>query len=221
MKANLSFVILAWGPVLALAQVEIISTRGTIRQETHGGYAIPDPYNQLSLASLLRNQSIVNELGVTEEGKIKLKEAFLKNRGSFSATVLENAGHLSIEEIHVLRQKALDESKLFLDEILAPPQWERLKQLAFQTEVAKVGMGKALTEGQLGKAVGVYENQVSHINERAADIEGRTVRAITQLLVEAQAELIAELSTEQQAKAKDCMGKAFLYRENIFQRGKL
>lgn len=220
MKAIFAIFVIGFTTTLASAQVVNSSSGLTVRQQTHGEYAIPDPYNHLSLASLLRNQSIVKELGVSEDGKVKLNEAFLKNRGSFSSTVLENVSHLSSEERRVLRQKALDESKLFLDEILAPPQWERLKQLAFQTEVAKVGMGKALTEGQLGKAVGVYENQISHINERAAEIESRTVLAITQLLAEAQAELIAELSTEQQAKAKDCLGKAFFYRENIFHRGK-
>lgn len=219
MNIRASVWIVALVPVCVFAQSGVVSKVGVAKNEFFDSYAIPNVNNQMSLASLLSNPAITKELNMEEEQKKSLVDAVRKANGSFNTVHVQlPAGvSLSSEEFEKLNEYAVlkrAERNAFLDEVLTPGQWARLKQLAYQTEVARVGLGEAFSTGQLGRDVEVYENQITHLRERAGEIETKAAAAITKILADAQAELIAELTLEQQERAKACLGTPFMFREN-------
>ena len=109
----------------------------------------------------------------------------------------------------------VEKNKQLVDELLTPAQWKRLRQIAFQVEIARIGLGKALTEGRFSPEVGIHENQKTHIVEKAEEIEARTAETISRLLANAQRELLSELAPEQRAKAVDAMGEPFFFRDEF------
>ncbi len=63
------------------------------------------------------------------------------------------------------------QSEAALEEILLPNQLKRIRQLAYQVEIAKLGLSESLTDGRLGKDIGVNDNQKQHLAEKAAAVE--------------------------------------------------
>lgn len=215
MKVFVAFIVVV--AMLAAAQAQF-TFKGKVVFEGQGGFVIPDPNNKLSLASLLNNPSVAKALGIGEAESQVLKSTLEANYGSFnSVRYVRPDGSLptSAEEIIAFRDAQHAKSTQLLDEVIAPHQWEKLRQLAYQTEVARIGLGDAFVRGRLGQDVGIVENQKTNISEKSAKIEARLESAITKLLLDAQNELLLELSSEQREKAKKCLGMPFLFRDNL------
>src|SRR5690606_16910355 len=84
-----------------------------------------------------------------------------------------------------------------LDEIVSPAQWERLRQIAYQVEVGRIGFANALTEGRLGDDSGVHEQQTELVQRKAKEAEAKAKADILKILARMQDEILAELTPEQ------------------------
>lgn len=185
--------------------------------ETWGGYVIPNVDNKLSLASLLYNRTVAESLGVNVEGRKLIHEYLANNGGSFKSKVVISQGNIpkTREQIHAETVAHRLQSEKFLDEIVSPSQWGRLRQMAYQVEVARMGLASALTQGRLGSDSGVHGQQTDTIRRTAEDAEARAKAEIVRILAEMQQEVLAELTPDQQQAAQKLLGEPFVFKEDL------
>lgn len=181
-------------------------------------HAIPDPSDAFSLARFSVNQTVASELGLTEKQVIELKKLLSLNKGHLNGAVAffgvdKVPTPLEIQAMLSDREKA---NRAVLDELLTPSQLARLSEIVFQIEIARVGIGEALTNGLLGADIGVNENQKTSLKKKAQQVEAKVSAAWARILEEAQAEMLAELSPEQRSKAKKRLGKPFYFRDDAY-----
>ena len=169
---------------LSFAQFEPVYEPGTatvIHFTESFRASIPDPNNRLSLASLVSNPYVAKELELTAQVGDLLKQAERENGGPLSISVSysdELPKYGELEAIHAARQAKWTE---LCDEALTPDQWERLRELAYQIEVYRVGFDGALTAGRLGSDVGVFENQKSRLSQKASQVEKELRQVVVSL----------------------------------------
>ncbi|MEZ6151393.1 MAG: hypothetical protein R3C09_14830 [Pirellulaceae bacterium] len=171
----------------------------------------PDPNDKKVLLQLATEFRVQKELGLDElqlaairklmkEYEVRLTEfAQKKDRNGF--------------ELQAIVQE-LDESCIdAVEEIFSIAQFKRLSQIAYRVEVSIIGLGKALTEGRLGKQIQVYENQYERIERRSEQIEQQLQSDIIALYERAELELAEELPPDKRKMVLDLIGKPFVYRE--------
>ncbi len=205
---------------ISLAQVAPVYEPGTatILHFTESFRAsIPDPEDRLSLTSLVSNSYVAKELGLNAPVADLLKQAERKNGGPLSISVSyseELLTSMELQTIHTANQRKWTE---LCDEALTPDQWKRLRELAYQIEVYRVGFDGALTAGRLGSDVGVFENQKSRLSQKASQIEKELKQAIVVALAATQESVLSELSSDQHSICKERLGDPFLYRRDVLQ----
>lgn len=198
------------------------SSDGFYAQGFHKNYSIPNPNDPLSLAALAINPSVAQELGLDNQRVSILKKMLREAGGDLSIAhvrVGRRPGEVgpTDDEIDAQLKKEVSDRRKQLDEIMPPDKLERLKQLAYQIEIGRVGMGAALADGKLGEDFGIYENQKTLIRKRASEIEEKLREKIKLAQADAQRELLRELSVEQRDKAVQLLGTPFNYREDNFR----
>ncbi len=175
-----------------------------------------DPNNKSNLLRLLENESIKRELKLTEQQQQGAKriseEANRQMRDSLREMIQSGK---SVRDPAMATMMAENRQKMegALEEILLPEQLKRIRQLAYQVEIARIGLGESLTDGRLGKEIGVTDNQKQHLSEKAAAIENEVRAAVAKIRAAAQAQLLRELSTEQRQEAEKLLGDYFYYEE--------
>lgn len=185
--------------------------------EAEGGYAIPDVNNKLSLALLLYNRSITHSLGLSDEGKRLINEYLAKNDRSFQRkTVVQSQNNRkTAEQVEAEMEAFRTQSTKFLDELVSPGQWARLRQLAYQVEVSRIGLANALTTGRLGADIGVEEQQTELIQRKAEEAEARAKADILRVLANLQEGVLAALTPGQRKEAKQLLGDPIVFKEEI------
>lgn len=108
---------------------------------------VPDPESIFDSCVLLDNREIVDELGLSEE---------------------QLAYIVRSRKARDFQEKQANESKL--GDVIEPSQKERLKQIVFQLEVVMRGLGMAIANGFLGKAIGVGDSERPILREKAKAI---------------------------------------------------
>ena len=186
-----------------------------------------NPGSRSQLFNLLSNESVRRELKLGEEQYAGVKqinaEAQKRMSELFRARVMQSGkgstsisvGGGELQEIINENQRVAEEA---IEEILLPEQLERVRQLAYQVQVAQVGLGEALVNGKLGQEIGVFEDQKQNLTDRAAKIEAEARAAILKIRAEARAKLFKELSPEQRKKAEELLGDYFEYEEPSLQK---
>jgi hypothetical protein len=201
----------------AIGQVFLeTNSRRSFTVETFGTDCIPDPSNKLSLITLaLNNSSIQRELRLSTQELEALINERTRNNGSFSSPMIETGP----EEVGSARTRALiaiaiARNEAVLDEIISPSQWLRLREIAYQTEIARIGIANAIATGRLGRDIGIYDNQKSSLCTQANRIEAKAAVAIAKVLKAAQLELLSELTPTQRSTAQQCLGEPFNFRDD-------
>ncbi|MCF7961131.1 MAG: hypothetical protein K9M08_10335 [Pirellula sp.] len=169
-----------------------------------------------SLASLAANSAVAKEVGLSEKQRLELRKLLREMRRSLPwISVRASVGQelQNPEDVTLRIDSQNAKNAQLLDSILTPLQWERLKQVAFQIEVASLGFGEALTNGLLGAEVGIADSQKASIREKAKRIEDNLSIAIEKLFFDASGEMFRELTTEQQQRARTAVGSAFYVRD--------
>ncbi len=133
---------------------------------------------------------------------------------------IANAVDVGEEEIAVIREllrnsnrtpEAEAEFKKSLHELLTSEQLKRLKQIAFQIEIARLGPALSIAVGHYGKEIGMTEVQRNEFLKVAFELEKKLEADVLQARLRAHEKILRELSTEQRTKAKALLGKYFRY----------
>ncbi len=182
-----------------------------------------DPNDRSQLFNLLSNPSVRQELKLTDEqsaGVQQIVEASTKRSRELIARMLAeqsqqggNAIRLGGADFRALRDEAAAQAETAIEEILLPEQMKRIRQLAYQIEVAQQGLGEALLNGRLGAEIEVHENQKQHLSDKAAEIEADARAAIANIKARARGKLLAELTPDQRQAAEERLGDYFDYEE--------
>ncbi|MEZ6137258.1 MAG: hypothetical protein R3C53_20405 [Pirellulaceae bacterium] len=185
-----------------------------------------DPNSGSQLFKLMANESVQKELKLTDEQRVgtmkimdesrKRMSEFLKKRLSERSANGSASFSLDGNAMREVMAQSQAEAEAAIEEILLPEQFERIKQLAFQIEVAQIGLGESLTNGRLGTEIDVHDDQKQHLTDRAMAIEAEARAAIAQIRSAAQAKLLAELTPDQRKAAEERLGKYFAYEEPSF-----
>lgn len=175
-----------------------------------------DPNNRSQLFDLLSNGSIRRELKLTDpqlEGvRSIMRESSKRMQEYVRAAMAAGDGKINLDIGQLMKEKRA-EAELAIEEILLPEQLGRLRQLAYQIEVATDGLGESLVNGRLGRDVGVYEDQKQHLTDRAEVIEAELRVAIAKAHAAARAKLFAELTPDQRKQADALLGEYFQYEQ--------
>lgn len=180
-----------------------------------------NPSSPSALFNLLGNESIRNELRLTDGqygGVQKIMKASQERMSKLIRTrmVARESGQsvqIGGSEFQEMMEENRAQAEEAIEEILLPEQMDRIRQLAYQVEISRTGIGEALVTGRLGKEIGVYEDQKQELSERAAKIEAEAKLAILAIKAQARAKLFKELTPEQRKKAEDLLGDYFEYEE--------
>ncbi len=181
------------------------------------GYSIPDPDKKMSIAYFLANKSVADELGLDDEQRDTIKALLRENGGSLSAIRLKGGAgpKRGLDELKLQFATKRASYEVILDETIDPIQLDRLTQIVYQIERSRIGLGESLSNGFLGKDIGVDANQKTELRTVAEAVEKRSEKAIWDLKYAAIDEVIRELTGSQQEEAKQTLGDPFRFREDM------
>jgi len=182
-----------------------------------------------SKLELLRNEAVRKELDLVDDQAKKVDEVVNsireEMRSQFSDT-FRNMRNLSEEErrekFTEIREKMTTMAKdaeAKIGDVLLAPQVERLNQIAFQQSARRRGTTGALESPEVVKELGLTEDQIAKLKERAAEVQKEFVEKQAELREEMRDKILDVLTPEQQKKIKDMMGKSFEMPQRTFGRG--
>ncbi len=178
-----------------------------------------DPSDRSQLFNLLSNESVRNELKLTEGqfGGVKkiMSEASKRITEMLTQARTQGGGRIQLNggQFGELMKANRAEAEAAIEEILLPEQLDRIRQLAYQIEVSQEGLGESLVNGRLGREIGVHDDQKQSLTDRAAKIEAEARQAILEIQAAARAKLFKELTPEQRKQAEELLGDYFDYQE--------
>ena len=177
-----------------------------------------DPNNRSALFNLLANESVRRELQLKEEQIASVQKIQQETQKRMSEVMRANmaAGNPPVNGVRELMEEGRKTAESSIEEILLPEQLARVRQIAYQIEIAQVGLGESLTSGRLGKEIDVHDDQKQHLTDKATAIEAETRLAIAKIRAAAREKLLAELAPEQRKKAEALVGPYFEYEEPNF-----
>ena len=171
----------------------------------------PDPKSSRDLFQLCCDGQVQQELHLDKLQREAIEKA--QQRYAVKVRAFAAEGFRDVTRLKELLAEVESDSDREIQEILLPEQLSRLVQIAYRVEVSICGLGAALTQGQLGAEVGIYENMKTTLASRANDIDQRLEAKILQLYEEAEHELLDQLPADQQEIARRLLGKPYVFRE--------
>ncbi len=178
-----------------------------------------NPNDKSDLFSLLSNESVRQELKLTDQQYAGVKEvrkqSNVRMQEMIRSAMQKSENGRSIRLGGTDFQATIAENKeaadAAIEEILLPEQLKRVRQLAYQIEVERTGLGQSLVDGRLGKDIGVYDNQKQSLTDLAAAIDAETRKAIANIKADARKKLLSSLPPEQRKQAEELLGEYFDY----------
>ena len=152
---------------------------------------LPDPESLLEVCFFLELGCVCEELNISVD-PIQIR----KLRRQFPRSESDGSGFKSA-----------------ISSIISRDQIARLKQIGYQWEIVKIGLGSAIANGFLGKALGLTEDARQALQGKLSAIDMTAEQGILQLETAARDRFIAELTPRQREKASQLIGKPFSYRE--------
>lgn len=165
----------------------------------------PNPESASELLFLIKNVDVANELRLNESEQSVIGTLLTKPRVSRKGLMADELKRIAEQEKQELLRKS--------NEILDPNQVDRLKQIGYQLEISKIGLGTSLTEGHLSKKVQMTETQKQKLRERLPDINRKENESIVIILNSAFEEFLSELHPLQRGKVKKLLGNVFVFQE--------
>jgi DNA-binding Xre family transcriptional regulator len=173
------------------------------------GMMLPGMMDQFGLLSQQSIQEELDFVGEQRDQYKKLQQDYnsrirqkmeAMNKGGFDPEKAKSFG----EEIRALKeQQARD-----IEELLLPHQVNRLKQIQLQQRMKAMGLN-ALNDKKLAEELGMSEEQLEKLKERAKELSSDLQKKIQELREETQQTLLKELSKDQQEKLKELTGSKF------------
>jgi hypothetical protein len=174
------------------------------------GFESLDPENSSSMLILTRNKSVARELGFDDK-KIAAIKAEQKKSSFANASAVMNASRMTKEDRRLILETARASNDAIMESLMTDKERNRLKQVAYQIEIARIGIVEALVRGYLGKKLQVTELQRSELKKRSNQVTESD--AIDKIIRMAKDRMIKELTPIQQKKAGELLGKDFKFVE--------
>ncbi|MBX3416082.1 MAG: hypothetical protein KF851_00645 [Pirellulaceae bacterium] len=163
--------------------------------------------------SLLSNPGVQGELdlvGSQLDRYLDLQKSYAKEIQEHVQKITQ--GNFSREESGKLReviQSIEERKKAEIENLLLPMQRERLKQISLQQRMQNAGAVNALGDEEMRKELGLSDDDVKRLKEKAKDLNEKLKKKLKELQLEIRDELLDELTSEQRAKVKSMLGDRF------------
>ena len=159
--------------------------------------------------SMLQNPAIQKEIELVDEQVQqirKIQKEFGKKikdqlKGGISGDKARNLG----EMIKKLKEEQQEQIK----EILLEHQRERLNQVSLQQTLRNSGTANALASKSFREELGLSDEQVKGLREKAAELKKEMEEKIKKMREEMKEELLGELSSSQRRKLKKMLGDKY------------
>jgi len=162
------------------------------------------------LFGLLNNESVQKELEIVPsqmEDVRDIQQEMRENmRDMFQG--MRNASEEERREMFDKLRTAREDMEKDLEKVLMPAQMQRLKQIQVQQQSQGRG-GVSFTNPRISEALGLSEDQLADMREKAEQLQAEMRAKIEELRKEADAELLQMLTPEQQKKWKEMVGDPF------------
>lgn len=175
-----------------------------------------------NLSSLLSLPDVREELEMVDDQYAELQEAQKELSKEMSKKINEmmEGGKFNPSKAGGLKelleeQKTLIESRV--QNMLAPHQLERLKQIALHVQMKQSGAIGMQGNKKVQEALDIDEEQLEKLKEKSEEVKEALEEKIEKLKKEAEAEILDELSSKQRKKLEDLMGSSFEYKPVKFQ----
>lgn len=116
------------------------------------------------------------------------------------------------QELRDKMQEAQKDTEKEIGGILLPHQLKRAKQLAFQLQM-RGGISRAMMGDQIADEFSITDSQKEKLREKAQKLEEELRKKVAQLRLEADKELLKELTPKQQAQWKEKVGEPFEFQQ--------
>ena len=201
---------------VAVAQDDQGGRRGQRGRRGQGGFG----RGGFGQAGLLMDANIRKELELVDDQEAKLR-AIGEEIGREMRDAFSGMRDLSPEERNARRDEMrtkFQEMRAKMDgrikDVLLPNQMDRLKQLNLQSQMQRQGTAGALGNEQIVKELGLPEDQLQKLRDRAQQVERELREKIQKLREEARGDLMEVLTPSQQQKLKEMMGDTFEFRQD-------
>lgn len=194
--------------LVSMAQCEVYVT------ERAKGKSIPDPESVLAVASLLSNKTIVDALGLDSKTSEAVSQLMADCKGSL--TLYSASADVPGEEFIRQAKEYRISNAARLNELLDPLQLDRLKQIAYQVEIQRVGLGTALCSGCLGDKLAIEDSQREPITKLSELADKQFEREINSNKRSIWGKLIDILDEEQKTELNRNIGQLFLFRDQPY-----
>ena len=131
------------------------------------------------------------------------EKAGLMGKGGFDPKKAREIG----DEIKSMQEQ----QKKDIEDLLLPHQISRLQQIQLQQKMKGMGTVNALSDKKVLEELGITEEQLAKLKERAKELSDEMQKKMQKLREETQENLLKELTSEQRAKLKSMTGEKFDY----------
>ncbi len=198
-------------------------TRSSDIIKVAAGRTISDPNSVLNTVAFLREESVASAVRLDEDQRNQINAILNETRGQPDIVISAKRGvfngerekekDISNEAKIAMAEGIRRQREIKVNEILDPLQRDRLKQIAYNIEVIRNGLGGAIIDGFLGEDAGVeeYEKPALAVSFDVLQAEYNRARLV---IIENSERPILELLTEPQRKLLvSLLGKAFVVQE--------
>ena len=180
-------------------------------------------YEVSGLMKLLQNAGVRKELQIGEvqyRDFLRLKDTITAElNGKIVSRLLEDNAQFDPvrlrEQIANLRNGVSAE----MEKLFVPAQLERLKQLAYQTQMAKRSVVDVLTSEPVASELNLSDKQKADLRKAAHEIEQEFAREVAKLRTKAKQKLFSRLKSDQQRKLSKIVGDEFDYQSDASTAG--
>ena len=191
------------------------------RQHTNRAQPRLPDYSGSHVFGLLDYTVVRKEISLTDECYSKIRkiseDGAAKDR-EIRAKLRELPGGRILEPDAIRTVQAQTVQQMFA--LLSEPQVLRLRQIPYHMEIAFYGFGRALSEGQLGKEIGVHQNQLTHLISAWTKEEANYNQQVKTFERTAHEKVMALLPEKQRTTANQLLGPYFDFYETICIEGR-
>ena len=174
--------------------------------------ATGDSFSMLNNPSVQKDLQLVDEQleqiqDINKEFGERIREKLDEMRDENGNLNIQGGGGFS-ELISDLKSQQRQQ----IEDILLPNQQDRLKQVARQMKMKRMGSQRAITE-LLAKELGISDDQRRKIEEKSKKLQSELEAQIATLKAKAKKDLLQELSQDQRKKLEDLLGDEFIVKD--------
>ncbi|MEM9411797.1 MAG: hypothetical protein AAGA30_11830 [Planctomycetota bacterium] len=219
----LGAILLSCSQFVFCQELDLEATVQKLVQKKRENIAIAKAQSRPDLYSLMKDEVVRNEVGLSDDQLAKLEEIDLDfdqvkadigrdffnqlrelgEAGTPVSSRITDGFEAELESIH-------QESTTLKGTVLSPGQIKRLKEIATQVHVRRAGYAAAMTHPESAKTLRLSEDQQKQIRARSREITKKLEADIQKLKEKAREELLSELSPKQRKLFDEQMGEPIL-----------